>query len=104
MTEFRKHSIYRIANPTYSYLVDIQSTFYNALGTRIVIPLYRADAFATPPVDDAFPVLTVNGERFYLLTPEMASIPVSALKFERVAQSDEIEKINRAVDRVLGGY
>lgn len=104
MPDFRKHYIYKHSNPTFPFLVDIQNTYYNALGTRIVVPLQTAASLQGRPSDEAFPELEVNGVLHYLITTEMAAMPHAGLKFEREATSKEIEKISRAVDRVLGGY
>jgi hypothetical protein len=104
MSDFRKHYIYKHSNQTFPYLVDIQNTYYNALGTRIVVPLQTADSLRGRPSDEAFPAIEVNGVTHYLITTEMAAIPHIGLKFEREATREEIEKVSRAVDRVLGGY
>lgn len=104
MLNFRKHYIYRHSNATFPFLLDIQNTYYNALGTRIVVPLQTADSLRSRPSDEAFPALELNGVLHYLITTEMAAMPHAELKFEREATSKEIEKITCAVDRVLGGY
>lgn len=62
------------------YLLDIQNPFLSDLSTRLVIPLARKSIFRDEAMDRLTPEVTYDGEALLILTPQMSSIPVSALK------------------------
>jgi len=56
-------------------IVIVQSSIVDTPGRYMVIPLANNDDFSGRFIKDLFPILTVNGERFRLMTPEVVSIP-----------------------------
>lgn len=87
------------------YLVDIQSNVVSGLATRVVVPLRALTAFTLQTLpDDLFPIITVEGNDYFLDTPQLGAIPLRELKNKvgtaRARQSD----IQTALDRVFGAY
>ena len=56
-------------------VVDCQCELLDDLGTRVVIPLYRADQ-AQWSFPRLTPVVQFGGEHFILATPDMATVAV----------------------------
>lgn len=66
---------------TAPYLIDVQSNVIDALATRVVIPLRALAAFGAPKVPtDLCPIIPVQGQLYFLDTPQLAAIPASELK------------------------
>ncbi len=66
---------------TTPYLIDVQSNVISGLATRIVIPLRTLAALDSLSVpQDLCPIIPVRGEKYFLDTPQLASIPASELK------------------------
>ena len=87
------------------YLLDVQSTHVGILPTRIVIPLRPARhlAFSGKP-SDLLPVFEVNGEEYFLDTPAMSAVPLSALGKRIGTLSDRRDAVLAALDRIFGAY
>ena len=62
------------------YLLDIQNPFLSDLSTRLVIPLGFKSAFKNEAMDRLTPEVSYDGEKLLVLTPQMSSVPSSALK------------------------
>ncbi|MCW8113117.1 CcdB family protein [Yersinia intermedia] len=88
----------------YPYLVDVQSDLIDVLTTRLVIPLFPISKIRTPPPERLCPVIVVTGERFVVMTHEMASIRCNLLgKIAGNASSDR-ERIKNAIDFLIDGF
>jgi toxin CcdB len=76
-------TVYRNKNPqtlsAVPFLLDVQHDLLSDLETRVVIPLRPVSAIKDKAVKPLMPVLEIEGERFVLLTPQMAGIPRSEL-------------------------
>ncbi|KQR78586.1 hypothetical protein ASG35_09250 [Burkholderia sp. Leaf177] len=87
------------------YLLDVQSTHVGILPTRIVIPLRPTShlGFSGRP-SDLLPVFEISGESYFLDTPAMSAVPLSALGRRIDSLSDQREPILSALDRIFGAY
>lgn len=100
-----RFDVFRVATPAAPLVVDVQAEMLAGLATRLVIPLSPlalARAEAAPRLK---PVLEVAGEKYMLMTTDLAAIPVSALG-PFVASIDEPRRkeIADALDFLFAGF
>jgi len=66
------------ANPAskaqYPYLIDVQSSLLENLGTRLVVPLILKTRFGDKTIKNLTPTLMVKDQEFLVLTPQLAAI------------------------------
>lgn len=85
------------------FLLDVQNDLLSDLETRVVVPLSPVSMVKGRPVKPLMPVLEVEGERFVMLTPQMAGIPKSELG-PPVARVEQYRfEIIAAIDFLLTG-
>ena len=84
-------------------LLDVQSDFLDALTTRVVVPLIRADAFPPGklPVDFT-PSFDVAGIKCLMHPAFIASVPLNDLGPSVGSLREYRDKITAAFDRLLG--
>lgn len=101
-------SVYRNKNArtkaTFPYLVDVQSDLLDPLNTRVVIPMTKAAALIRRPVSHLTPELTFNGDRYVLMTPQLAGIGRAELGSHAGTLVDERQTILSAIDFLLTGF
>lgn len=87
------------------YLIDIQSNVISGLATRVVVPLRALTIFSSQTLpDDLFPIIAVEGNDYFLDTPQLGAIPLRELKNKvGSAQSRQFD-IQAALDRMFGAY
>lgn len=61
------------------YIVDLQHEMLNGLATRIMVPLVVAKPAGEPAMQYLNPVVSVDGQNYFLSTAEMASVPAREL-------------------------
>jgi toxin CcdB len=90
-------------SPAVPFLLDIQHDLLSDLDTRVVVPLCPLTSLKGKPLRTLMPVLAIEGERFVMLTPQMAGIPKSELGVS-VAQVEHYRfEIIAAIDFLLTG-
>jgi toxin CcdB len=71
-------AVYRNKNPrtkaTFPLLVDVQSELLEPLVTRVVIPLTKTPALTKRPVSHLTPEVLFGGDKYILMTPQLAGI------------------------------
>jgi toxin CcdB len=71
-------TVHRNRNPqtlsAVPFLLDVQHDLLSDLETRVVIPLRPVSAVKGKALKQLMPILEIEGERFVLLTPQMAGI------------------------------
>jgi toxin CcdB len=101
-------SVYRNKNPrtkaTFPYLVDVQSDLLDPLNTRVVIPMTKAAALTRKPVSHLTPEVSFNGDRYVLMTPQLAGVGRAELGAHAGALVDERQIILAAIDFLLTGF
>jgi len=101
-------SVYRNKNPrtkaTFPLLVDIQSDLLEPLGTRVVIPLTKSPVLAKKPVSHLTSEITFDGDKYVLVTPQLAGISRTELGALAGSLAEERQKILAAVDFLLTGF
>ena len=101
-------SVYRNKNPrtkaTFPLLVDVQSDLLEPLGTRVVIPLTKSPALTKKPVSHLTPEVSFSGERYVLMTPQLAGINRAELGPHAGNLGEERQAILAAIDFLLTGF
>jgi toxin CcdB len=101
-------SVYRNKNPrtksTFPFLVDVQSDLLEPLNTRVVIPMTKAVALTKKPVSHLTPEISFNGDRYVLMTPQLAGLSRAELGPHAGTLVDERQGILAAIDFLLTGF
>lgn len=101
-------SVYRNKNArtraTFPYLVDVQSDLLDPLNTRVVIPMTKAAALTRKPVSHLTPEVSFNGDRYVLMTPQLAGVGRAELGAHAGTLVDERQIILAAIDFLLTGF
>ncbi|WP_129782192.1 CcdB family protein [Peristeroidobacter soli] len=104
MTQF---TVYKNKNPrsktTYPLLLDAQADLLDDLQTRLVIPLTKAPTLTKKPIARLTPPITVAGEHYLLMTPQLAGILRSELGAAVGNVADQRSAILAAVDLLITG-
>jgi toxin CcdB len=85
-------------------LVDVQSDLLEPLNTRVVIPMTKAPALTRKPVSYLTPEVSFNGDRYVLMTPQLAGIRRAELGPYAGTLVDERQTILAAADFLLTGF
>ena len=85
------------------FYVDVQNTYLDASGTRVVIPMRAAHASAGQ-LGDLNPDLLVNGDSVILDTAQIGAVPLKALGAKVCNISEHQNLIQLAMDKLFGGY
>ena len=85
------------------FLLDVQNDLLSDLETRVVVPLCPVSAMKGMTLRTLMPVLEIDGERFVMLTPQMAGIPKSELGAPVTRVEQYRYEIIAAIDLLLTG-
>jgi toxin CcdB len=100
-------TVYKNKNPrsktTYPLLVDAQADLLNELQTRLVIPLTKAPTLTKKPIARLTPAIDIDGERYLLMTPQLAGIARSELGAAVGSVTDQRNAIIAALDLLITG-
>ena len=100
-------TIYQNKNPqtcsTVPFLLDVQNHLFSDLETRVVVPLRPIAAMKGKPLGTLMPVLEIEGDRFVLMTPELAGIMKSELGIPVTRVEQHRFEIIAAIDFLLTG-
>lgn len=101
-------SVYRNKNPrtkaTFPLLVDVQSDLLDPLNTRVVIPMTKAAALTRKPVSHLTPEVSFDGDRYVLMTPQLAGVGRAELGPHAGTLAEERQIILAAIDFLLTGF
>jgi toxin CcdB len=102
------YSVFRNPNPgtntAIPFLLDVQSEVLSMLGTRVVVPLYRAGAADVHAMSRLTPVVVFQGQPLVAMVPELAGIPrreLGAIAGDLLSSRGEILA---AMDLLLTGF
>lgn len=100
-------TVYENQNPrskgTYPLLVDAQADLLDELQTRLVIPLTKAPALTEKPITQLTPSIDLDGERYLLMTPQLAGITRSELGAAVGSVADQRSVILAALNLLIAG-
>ncbi len=91
------------ANPSGSYVLDVQADLLDDLKTRVVIPLLIR-TLAPIPAKRLNPSFEIEGVDHILVTQFMVAIPASTLKKPVMNLSSSHDEIITALDMVFRGF
>lgn len=99
-------SVHKNRNPqsraTYPYLVDLQAGLLDGLQTRVVAPLTKLTP-GKKMLQGATPVVDLGGEKFLLMTPQLAGIAQRELGPVVGSLAAQRDAISAALDFVFFG-
>ncbi|HEX6902693.1 MAG TPA: CcdB family protein [Thermoanaerobaculia bacterium] len=100
-------TVFRNRNPqslsAVPFLLDIQNELLSDLETRVVVPLSPVSAVKGKTLGPLMPVFEIEGERFVMLTPQLAGIPRSELGAPVTRIEHHRFEIIAAIDFLLTG-
>ncbi len=85
------------------FLLDVQNDLLKDLETRVVVPLRPVSALQGQALRTLMPILEIEGERFIMVTPQMAGIPKSELGAPVTRAEQHRFEIIAAIDFLLTG-
>lgn len=85
------------------FLLDVQNDLLADLETRVVVPLCPLSTMKGNALRTLTPILEIEGERFVMLTPQMAGIPKSELGLPVTRGEHYRFQIIAAIDFLLTG-
>lgn len=85
------------------YLLDVQSDLLDLIATRVVVPLARPDVIGNKAAERLNPVFMVEARRVVMLTPELASVPRTAIGVRVANLSAHRNEVIAALDLVFTG-
>jgi toxin CcdB len=101
-------TVYRNENPRskthFPFLVDVQCDLLEALQMCVVVRLSKAAALTKKPVTHLTPILDFEGEKFILVTPQLAGVARSDLGPVAGSLAGQRHAIIAAVDFLLSGF
>lgn len=100
-----RFDVFQFASRSAPLVVDVQADLLGALQTRVVIPLSpleRAEKEALPRLK---PILEIAGERYVLMTTDIAALPIRRLGgFVANVETGYRKEITDALDFLLLGF
>lgn len=104
MAQFAVHrNPNRKTRTTIPFLLDVQNDLLEALGTRVVIPLYMETAVEGGVIETLTPRVEIDGIACVALTPELAGVSRKALGKQVADLSDRRYDIIAALDLLITG-
>ncbi|MBL8448716.1 MAG: CcdB family protein [Dechloromonas sp.] len=105
MAQFRIHrNLSSGASRGIPFLLDIQTDLLGDMATRLVVPLYRRNAYLGDLLAGLMPTFDAAGEMCVAVIPEMASVPAKCLGSEIADASSRRSDILSAVDLLISGF
>lgn len=93
----------RGSRAAFPLLLDVQSDLLDELQTRVVIPLTRPNSAVKKPLSRLTPWLEVNGNKYILVTPQLAGIDKASLGAVVAELSAQRARIIAALDMLITG-
>lgn len=87
----------------YPYLLSIQTDLLATMQTCVVVPLTSLQAISHQPMSKLTPILTVQGQDYCMMTPQLAGIHRRELGAEVAVLSAYQPDIIAAIDFLLSG-
>lgn len=84
------------------FVADVQNAMFDALATRLVIPLYPLRA-ADKPILRLNPIVEIDGVKYYLAVQEMAAVRASTLGTKVASLNKHRDQIIAAIDFLTTG-
>jgi toxin CcdB len=89
---------------SYPYLLDIQSSLFDSLDTRLVIPLALVAKQKHQPIKGLTPILKIKSNEYILLTSQMAGVHKNNLGNHVLDFNTNRQEIISAIDFLISGF
>ncbi|TBU98594.1 plasmid maintenance protein CcdB [Stutzerimonas kirkiae] len=100
-------AVYKNTNPATKaavpFLLDIQSDLITEIGTRVVVPLYTAEAMQGKTLKTLTPTFEIEGKRYVMVTPQLAGISRKQLGAQVSDLCEQRDAIIAALDLLITG-
>lgn len=101
-------SLHRNQNPktkaAIPFLLDVQSDLLSELGTRVVIPVFKRKNLGIQPLTRLTPEVEIQGDKYVVMTPQLAGIPIKDLGPVAGNLSEYRREIVSALDLLITGF
>ncbi|AJC65073.1 MULTISPECIES: type II toxin-antitoxin system toxin CcdB [Dickeya] len=87
----------------YKMFIDVQSDIVDTPGRRMVIPLIEAHHLSDKVNKTLFPLISIDGESYRLMTTELSSVPVEVMGEEIADLGDYADEIKDAINLMFWG-
>lgn len=94
--EYKRESHYRL-------FVDVQSDIIETPGRRMVIPLLGSRHFSQKVNRQLFPVVSVNGQNYRVMTTELSGVSASVTGEVLADVSEDADAIKNALNLMFWG-
>jgi toxin CcdB len=99
-----RFDVHRLRGVDGMLALKVQSEFHDHLQSRVIVPLVPLTAFFAKPLERLEPVVPINGQRYVLVTTDMASIRAADLGDVIASLADQHSVIVDALDFLLQGF
>jgi toxin CcdB len=100
-------TVYRNQNPdsktTYPYFVDVQNDLLESLNSRLVVPVTRQEHLGNSNISNLCLKITINDDICVMLTHQMTTVPLAALKVPVSSLAHLRNDIVAAIDFLITG-
>jgi len=104
MPQFDVHRNPNVATRgVFPLLLDVQSDLMSGLETRVVVPLRPVAAFKDHVIDTLMPIMEIEGERYAMVTPQLAGIPRQQLGSKVAEVPQHHDAVIAALDLLITG-
>lgn len=84
-------------------LLDVQNDLLEDLGTRVIIPLYKAAAEQDQAIEKLTPLVEIEGASYIAMTSELAGVPRKSLGAQVADLAHRRNDIVAALDFLFTG-
>ena len=101
-----RFDVFRNEHPSskrFPYFLTVQSDLLEGLTTCVIVPLGRAAVVSGKVAQTLTPTLDIGGEAMVMYTPELAAVPVTALRKRVGNLKHQRDAIVRALDFLFSG-
>jgi toxin CcdB len=88
----------------YPFLLDIQSSLFESLDTRLVIPLSPIVKQKHKPIKGLTPIIKIKTNEYILLTSQMAGVHKNNLGNHVIDINSNRQEIISAIDFLISGF
>jgi toxin CcdB len=99
-----RFDVHRVSRLGGTLVLNVQSEFHDHLATRIVAPLIPVSTYPGGQQERLEPILSVNGQRYFLQTTHMGAVRASELGDPIASLADQHSVIVDALDFLLQGF
>ena len=93
-----------LTRKAYPYLIDVQSSLLESLGTRLVVPMTEKAHFSDKIIKELNPTIMIGGTEYTALVQQMAAIKKENMGKAIGECMNERQALLSAVDFLITGF